>query len=89
MSPHDQQRFAALVSEFIDGCGLYPPMYVIAIGSNGSVSVSLHTKRDIKQICGHNPNRMDAPIIVTVVQAEDGRGTSAKIEIVEAAPTMQ
>ena len=22
MTPHDQQRFAALVSEFIDGCGV-------------------------------------------------------------------
>lgn len=48
MTPHDQQRFADLVSAFIDGSELSPPMYVIAIGSNGSVSVSLHTKRDVK-----------------------------------------
>jgi hypothetical protein len=78
MTPHDQQRFADLVSAFIDGCG-----------SNGSVSVSLHTRRDVEQICGHEPSRMTAPITLTVVQAEDGRGSSAKIEIVAARPTMQ
>ena len=52
-TPHDQQRFAKLVSEFIDGCGFDPPLYVIAIGSNGAVSVSQHRNSDVKQICGH------------------------------------
>jgi len=51
-------------------------------------SVSRHTKRDVKQICGHEASRMAAPIIVTVVD-QDGHGRSAKIEIVAAAPTMQ
>ena len=27
MRQHDQQRFAKLVSEFIDGCGIAPPPY--------------------------------------------------------------
>jgi hypothetical protein len=26
MRQHDQQRFAKLVSEFIDGCGIEPPL---------------------------------------------------------------
>jgi hypothetical protein len=56
-------------------------------GSNGSISVSLHTKRDVKQICGHNASRMVSPITVAVV-AEDGRGRSAKIEIVAARGVM-
>jgi hypothetical protein len=43
MTPHDQQRLAALISEFIDGCGFDPPLHVIAIGSNGSISVSRQT----------------------------------------------
>jgi hypothetical protein len=29
MTPHDQQRFAKLVSEFIEGSGLYPPLYLV------------------------------------------------------------
>jgi hypothetical protein len=37
MRPHDQQRFAKLVSEFIDGCGIEPPLYLIAISSNGNI----------------------------------------------------
>lgn len=84
LSPHDQRRFAKLVAEFIEGCGLWPPFHVIAIGSNGSVSVSLHTRGAVKHICGHNPSRMASPIVVTVV-GEYGSGTSARIEIIEAA----
>ena len=89
MNEHDQARFAKLVSEFIDGCGLDPPMYVIAIGSNGAVSVSRHTHSDVEQICGHNADRMVSPITLAVVSEVDGRGKSAKIEIVAARETVQ
>jgi hypothetical protein len=85
MSQHDQQRFAKLVSEFIDSCGFEPPLYVIAISSNGSVAVSRHTDSDVELICSHTVGPgMVSPITVAVV-AEDGRGRSAKIEIIEAA----
>jgi hypothetical protein len=86
MHRHDQQRFAKLVSEFIDSCGFDPPFHVIAIsGTNGSVSVSRQTDSGIKEVCRHNVGPgMTSPVIVTVV-SEDGRGKSAKIEIVEAA----
>ena len=33
MHRHDQQRLAKLVSEFIDGCGSEPPIYLIAVPS--------------------------------------------------------
>ena len=87
--PHALARsesFAALVSEFIDGCGIDPPFYVLAIGgTNGSVSVSRRMGSDIKEVCRYNVGPgMTSPVIVTVV-SEDGRGKSAKIEIVEAA----
>jgi hypothetical protein len=36
------------------------------------------------QICGHNASRIVSPITLAVF-SEDGRGTSARIEIVEAA----
>jgi hypothetical protein len=38
-----RQRFARLVAEFIDGCGFDPPLYVLAIGANGSISVARHS----------------------------------------------
>ena len=65
--------------------GITPPLYLIAIGSNGSVAVLRHTDSDIKEVCNHNVGRrMTSPIGVTVV-AEDVRGKSAKIEMIEAA----
>jgi hypothetical protein len=89
MTLHDQQRFAKLVSEFIDGCGFDPPLYVLAIGANGSVSVSRHTDSDVRQVCAHKVGPgMVSPITIAVV-SEDGRGSSAKIEIIEAARVMQ
>ena len=38
MRPHDQQRFAALVAEFIVRCGVEPPFHLVAIGANGALS---------------------------------------------------
>ena len=84
MRRFDQKRFAKLISDFIESSGITPPLYLIAIGSNGSVTVSRHTDSDIKEVCNHNDRRMTSPIGVTVV-AEDMRGKSAKIEIIEAA----
>jgi len=40
MRPCDQQRFAAIIAEFIERCGIEPPFYLVAIGSNGAVCVS-------------------------------------------------
>jgi hypothetical protein len=53
MTPHDQQRFAKLVSEFINSCGLDPPLYVIAIGANGAVSVSRQSGSGLAEVCRH------------------------------------
>ncbi|MBT1512151.1 hypothetical protein KIP88_16740 [Bradyrhizobium sp. SRL28] len=57
MTAHGQQRFAEFVSEFIDGSGIEPPLYVIAIGSNGAVSVSRHANSDVKQRVGKGAQR--------------------------------
>jgi hypothetical protein len=35
MTPHDQQRLAAFISDFIARSGIAPPVHLIAIGSNG------------------------------------------------------
>jgi hypothetical protein len=82
MTPHDQQRLAKLVSEFVEGCGFDPPLYVIAIGANGFVAVSRHSDFGVEHCCSRIMEAgLVAPIVVTVV-TEDGRGKSARIEIV-------
>lgn len=40
MRPHDQQRFAEFIADFVERCGIEPPFHLVAIGSNGAVSVS-------------------------------------------------
>ena len=89
MTPHDQQRFAKLIPDFVEGCGFQRPLYVIAIGSNGSVSGRAIWTRDVELICSHTVGPgMVSPITLAVVAA-DGRGKSARIEIVAARETMQ
>jgi hypothetical protein len=50
MRQHDQQRFAKLVSEFIDGCGIEPPLY-----SKASKEPGAETGRS-----GRSPPRKDS-----------------------------
>jgi hypothetical protein len=90
MTPHDQQRLGALISEFISGCEFTPPFYLVAVGANGAVAVTRHGIPDepVRQVCGHNVDHMVAPIVITVI-AMDGRAKSAKIEIIEATKVMQ
>ena len=40
--------------ETIESSGITPQLYLIAIGSNGSVTASRHTDSDIKEVCNHN-----------------------------------
>jgi hypothetical protein len=51
MTPHDQQRFADLIADFVDGCGVAPPFQLVVIGANGSV-VSRYTDSDVEPMCG-------------------------------------
>ena len=83
MRRFDQQRFGKLVSEFIDGSGIAPPFYMLVIGSNGTVRVSRHTDSDVEEVCSFSRGPgMVSPVTVAII-ADDGRGSSAKIEIVE------
>jgi hypothetical protein len=84
MRKPDKQRFAALVSDFIAGCGLAPPLYLIAIStSNGSVVVSRYLGGvDFEEVCSHTVGRgMVAPILLSVVSERDGRSAATKIEV--------
>ena len=85
----DQQRFAKMISDFIADSGIDPPLYLIAIGANGSVPVSRHTDSDVREVCSFTRGPgITSPVVVAVVSA-DGRGASAKIEIVAARERVQ
>jgi hypothetical protein len=73
MSPHDEQRFAKMISDFVEGCGFERPFHLVVIDARGTASV---TRYGPKQ-----------PLTVTAISS-DGVGRSAKIEVVEAARTL-
>ena len=84
MRPHDQQRFAELVAQFLDGCGIDPPFHLVAIGANGWVSVSRHIDDDnVEEVCRcqHTPGGFVPPLVLTVI-APDGTTRTAKVGIV-------
>ena len=82
MRPHDQQRFAALIAQFIERCGIDPPFHLVAIGANGAVRVSHHGDGGGEEVCSTlAPRALVAPIVLTVI-GPDGSGRSARIEIV-------
>ena len=68
--------------------GIAPPLYLIAIGSNGAVVVSRHTESGNEQVCASTGAGIVSPVLLTVV-GMDGRGTSAKIEIEAKRETVQ
>ena len=84
MRPHDQQRFAEFVAEFLDGCGIEPPFHLVCIDASGSVSVSRHIDDDnVDEVCRcqHTPGGFVPPMVLTII-APDGRSKSVRIEIV-------
>jgi hypothetical protein len=91
MSPHDQQRFAKMISDFVEGCGFEKPFFLVVIDARGTTSVTRYGPHGIEQVCSGparaNRLKMIPPLVVSVISS-DGVGRSAKIEIV-AAGTVQ
>ena len=93
MTPHDQARFAKLISGFVDGCKSERPFHLVVIDARGQCSVFVYRSNgDIEQVCSGpakaNRLRMISPLTVTAISGDDC-GKSAKIEITTARPTMQ
>jgi hypothetical protein len=92
MSPHDQARFARMISDFVEGCGFERPFHLVVIDARGTASVTRYGHHDIEQTCSGparaNRSKMIPPLIATVISS-DGRGRSAKIEIEAARGRMQ
>ena len=92
MTPNEQQRFAKMITDFVEGAGYARPFYLLGIDARGSCSVTRYGHRGVEQVCvgptKANRLKMIPPLIVNVISS-DGCGKSAKIEIVAARATMQ
>lgn len=90
MSPHDEQRFAKMICDFVDG--FERPFHLVIIDVRGTTSVTRYGHAGVEQVCSGpakaNRLKMIPPLIATAISA-DGVGKSAKIEIVAARATMQ
>jgi hypothetical protein len=92
MSPHDEQRFAQLISDFVESCHFERPFHLVVIDARGTVSVTRYGHEGVEQICSGpakaNRLRVIPPLTVTAISA-DGLGRSAKITVEAERATMQ
>jgi len=89
MTPHDQARFARLISDFVDGAGFE---HLVVIDARGTVSVTRYGFSGVEQVCSGpakaNRLKMISPLTVTCI-GSDGCGKQANITAVAARETMQ
>jgi hypothetical protein len=92
MTPHDQQHFAKLITDFVDGCNFERPFHLVVIDARGTVSVTRYGRAGVEQICSGpakaNRLKMIPPLTVTAISS-DGVGRSAKITVEAERATMQ
>ena len=92
MRPDDQQRFAKLICDFVEGCGFERPFHLVVLDARGTASVTRYGHAGVEQVCSGpakaNRLKMIPPLTATVISS-DGCGKSAKIEIVAERATMQ
>ena len=71
MTPHDEQRFAKMITDFVDGCEFARPFHLVVIDARGSVGVVRYGVSDIGQVCSGpakaNRLRMISPPTVTCI----------------------
>ena len=77
MTPHDQQRFAAMINDFVEDCGFERPFHLVTIDSRGTVSVTRYGPHGVEQVCSGpakaNRLRMMPPLVVTVISSDGAR----------------
>jgi hypothetical protein len=80
-SIYQDDPLSDFIAEFLDGCGIEPPFYLVSISSNSSVYVThWPVVGQVHEVCAHRLDEdMVLPIVLTVVSL-DGRGASARIE---------
>ncbi len=92
MNERDQQRFAEMISRFVDDCGFERQFHLVVLDARGTASVTRYGHDDIEQVCSGpakaNRLRMLPPLVVTCISS-DACGKSAKITVEAARVTMQ
>jgi len=92
MTPHDERRFAQLITDFVDGCGFARPFHLVVIDARDTVSVTRYGHDGVDQVCSGpakaNRLRMIPPLTVTAISS-DGVDRSAKITVEAERETMQ
>jgi hypothetical protein len=92
MTPHDQQRLAKMITDFVDGAAFERPFHLVVIDARGTTSVTRYGPHGIEQVCSGpakaNRLKMLPPLTVTCISS-DGVGRSAKITVEAARGTMQ
>jgi hypothetical protein len=85
MTPHDEQRFAKMITDFVEGCQFERPFHLVVIDARGTASLTRYGHAGVDQVCSGpakaNRLRMIPPLVATVISS-DGLGRSGKIEIV-------
>jgi hypothetical protein len=87
MTEDDSKKLAATISEFIRSAEFEPPFHMVAIGSNGAISVSLCGEDGAcVELCSHG-GPIVPPVRVSLLGKDGGRTT--RIEIAALRPTLQ
>jgi len=87
MTPPDEQRFAKLINDFVDGCGFEKPFHTWSSSTRAARSASRVTASN--KSAAVRRRRTGCGCCRRLVISSGGCGKSAKIQIVAAAPTMQ
>ena len=73
MNPHDEQPFAKLISDFVDGAGFERLVHLVCIEARGTCSVTRYDDWGVDQICSGpakaNRLRMIPPLVVSVISS--------------------
>jgi hypothetical protein len=79
MRPTDQDDLSDFVTEFINGCGIESPFYLVSISTNGSVIVTHWSAvGEVHDVCERLHEIAVLPIVLAVISL-DGRCASARI----------
>lgn len=79
MRSTDQDDLSDFVTEFINGCGIEPPFYLVSISTNGSVIVTHWSAvGEVHDVCERLHEIAVLPIVLAVISL-DGRCASARI----------
>jgi hypothetical protein len=83
LTPHDEQRFTKMITDFVEGCGFERPFHLVTIDARGTVIVTRYGASGIgEQVCSGpaKTTTLRAPMTLTCISPE-GSGRSVMVAI--------